>query len=274
MAILIPAIKQKREQNITIYHATLVLNFATFSSLVSLSVAPMCAVWRKTGFTDHSSRIDETQVDILGEEAALSVRNTGPDSLNNLPRLKVHRERLSLSLALLAQVALQWTWTTMLLTDPEYAQPACSSTTRVMLFVVPFTVEEINHKYFIVWPLWLLFNVTITTVWGLLLVVNSAPSVHPVLSRQTSLDDILTRRRRRFFKALDWGRIRVLALNCLAFLLAVMFIVVCEVQVNHLGNCTMGENSDWSFGQIAALLVAYPEIMVTNSPPPPPPRLT
>lgn len=56
----------------------------------------MCTVWRE------GSQEADSEVEIFGEEGRLAV----PDlhDLTNLPRRKVHRQRLVLSLALLAQV--------------------------------------------------------------------------------------------------------------------------------------------------------------------------
>ncbi|KAJ7592935.1 hypothetical protein C8J56DRAFT_485865 [Mycena floridula] len=251
ISIIIPAIKQKKEHMITIYHATLVLNFASFSSIVSLAVAPMCALWRQSMLEhDESNVVGEDAVKIFGEEDPPD--DPEPEPFANLPKLTVHRQRLSLSLALLAQVSLQWTWAIMLFTDPEYAQTACSPSTRILMFGAPFTVHEVNFQYFFVWPLWLAFNISVTAIWGALLVVNSSPTVHPVLSRQPTRDSA----DKNWRDGLDAGRVWLLIGNCVAFLIAVLFLVSSEVQANLIGNCTMVENSQWSFGQIAALLVA------------------
>lgn len=94
MSIIVPAIKQKLQQALTVYHASLVLNFATFSSVVSLAVAPMCALWRQV--PDEKENLA-----VFGEEAPEGIVLP---SLSNLPKRKVHRQRLSLSSALLAQV--------------------------------------------------------------------------------------------------------------------------------------------------------------------------
>lgn len=48
IAIVVPAIYQKSMQALTLYHATQVLNFATFSTVTSLAVAPLCDIWRET----------------------------------------------------------------------------------------------------------------------------------------------------------------------------------------------------------------------------------
>ncbi|KAH8826303.1 hypothetical protein DL96DRAFT_1710892 [Flagelloscypha sp. PMI_526] len=53
-SVIIPALVQKSQGSLTLYHSTLVLNFASYSTLVSLAVAPMCSVWR-TSFPRSSA---------------------------------------------------------------------------------------------------------------------------------------------------------------------------------------------------------------------------
>jgi hypothetical protein len=59
MAVVIPALIQKRAGNLTIYHATQVLHFATISCLSNLAVAPMCTVWRE----EHNDEDDNSSGD-------------------------------------------------------------------------------------------------------------------------------------------------------------------------------------------------------------------
>ncbi|KAF8150867.1 hypothetical protein B0H34DRAFT_801785 [Crassisporium funariophilum] len=263
-SVTIPAFIQKRRRLLSLYHATLVLNFATFSSIVSLAVAPMCTVWRESPGKCEKRKEDDVQtIDPLpdaedvrvqfGEEGEWEFVAESPERPAVLPKIKVHRQRLVLSFALLMQVALQWTWSIMLFTDPEYAQKVCSPDTVVVLFAQRFTARAINHHLYILWPIWLLFNLGITLFWGILLVKSSSPSVHPVLSRQPSIIDSSSAWRGRF--PMDRGRILLLLGNIVAFLIALLFLVSSEVQVGH--NCIRGgENIDWSFGQVAALLLA------------------
>ncbi|TFK33225.1 hypothetical protein BDQ12DRAFT_445479 [Crucibulum laeve] len=257
-SIIIPAIKQKKQHLLSLYHATLVLNFATFSSLVSLAVAPMCTVWRQhedelvlLPFDGREVANPEAEVAFFGEEGRADAAHR---MLTNIPRRKVHRQRIVLSLALLTQISLQWAWAILLFTDPNYAQTVCSAPTNVLIFGKPFTAGEINEHYYIIWPLWLLFHLGITLVWGILLVHSSSPDVHPVLSRSPSIS---TRRTMSWSEYLpkDKGRLAVLATNTLAFLFAMLLLISSEVQVEE--NCVRGgENTDWSFGQVAALLLA------------------
>ncbi|KJA13145.1 hypothetical protein HYPSUDRAFT_73135 [Hypholoma sublateritium FD-334 SS-4] len=259
-SVTIPAFVQKRQRQLSIYHATLVLNFATFSSIVSLAVAPMCTIWRERPVEDYTILLpDDIQITVYDEGEEIQVDQ--PNQSFNVPQRKVHRQRLVLSLALVTQIALQWTWAVMLFTDPEYAQKACNPYTIVMLFGKPFTTHSVNHGYFAVWPCWLLFNLSITLIWGILLVSSSSPAVHPVLSRQPShlsheADSVASTSWRRYLPV-DRGRRLVVAENVLAFLISTFFLVSSEVQVGKNKSCLLGgENTEWSFGQVAALLVS------------------
>ncbi len=141
----------------------------------------------------------------------------------------------------------------VLITDPDYAQKACTPYTIVMLFGKPFTTHWVNHGHFAIWPFWLLFNLLLTLIWGIFLVANSSPAVHPVLSRQPSrlshaVDSISSTSWRRYLPV-DRGRILVVAENVLAFLISAFFLVSTEVQVGKNSRCVIGgENTDWSFG--------------------------
>lgn len=106
-SVTIPALIQKRNRQLSIYHATLVLNFATFSSIVSLAVAPMCTVWRQDISEEneaHPQPGDDPAlvITVFGEEGQTLMADAEP--LTNLPKHKVHRQRLVLSVALLTQV--------------------------------------------------------------------------------------------------------------------------------------------------------------------------
>jgi len=159
VGVTIPAFIQKRQNALSIYHATLVLNFATFSSIVSLAVAPMCTIWRQPSTlaaeipqedresneaqrlleqepsspvtaispeeredreAQYPSRLEEDssrptadisredlenrEVERLSEEEGHLSPAANPRTLTNLPRRRVHHQRLILSLALLMQV--------------------------------------------------------------------------------------------------------------------------------------------------------------------------
>ena len=152
----------------------------------------------------------------------------------------------------------------MLFTDPEYAQKACIPDTIVMLFGKPFMTSAVNHDYFFVWPCWLLFNLFLTFIWGIFLVSNSSPAMHPVLSRQPSrlshtVDSTFSTSWRRYLPV-DRGRILVVAENVLAFLISAFFLVSSEVQVGKNSGCVIGgENTDWSFGLVIIIIKCISE---------------
>lgn len=143
----------------------------------------------------------------------------------------------------------------MMFTSTDYAQIACSPSTRVILFGKIWTVQDINdERYFVVWPLWLLFCMGLTLVWGALLTVSSSRDVHPVLSRHSSR--VIDVNSRFPFSMIgdvlpfnDRGRLALLIGNFLAFLFSLFLLVVSELQVK-VNNILPGENS-WAFGQVS-----------------------
>lgn len=147
----------------------------------------------------------------------------------------------------------------MLFTDPEYAQKACNPYTIVMLFGKPFTTHSVNHDHFAVWLCWLLFNLSVTLIWGILLVSSSSPAVHPVLSRQPSrlshaADSVASTSWRRYLPV-DRGRWLVVTENVVAFLISGFFLVSSEVQVGKNKSCLLGgENTTWSFGYVIIMI--------------------
>lgn len=133
---------------------------------------------------------------------------------------RVGTSRIVLSISLLAQVTLQWTWAIVLFVSPIYNQPSCSKETTLMMFLYPVTVKNIighsntipvrnststlntitspvlatlpdhPHISIAIWPLWLVFCLTVTTAYGIILVLRAtefAEAEHnPSLSRSTS----------------------------------------------------------------------------------------
>ncbi|KIM83250.1 hypothetical protein PILCRDRAFT_819493 [Piloderma croceum F 1598] len=261
MSLVIPAVIQKKQGALTLYHATLVLNFATFSSISSLAVAPLCTVWRQIDNKDHP-RYNKVQTPNLRsiplpistseetyhQDAAMQLAKT-----TTIPQRR--RSRVILSLALIAQVSLQWAWATYLFTSPYYAQQACNAYTTVVLFGVPMTAYKVNHHYFGLWASWLLFSIVVTLIFGVLLVISSTSGANSnkmqrrqLRLRKTSwLADRIT----------DWdpkGDKRRLINFVTAFVICSLLVIFSEMQVNR--NCVFGENSQWGFGQLAALLFA------------------
>ncbi|KAG8899191.1 hypothetical protein FRB99_006883 [Tulasnella sp. 403] len=99
-ALIVPAMIQKFQRQLTLHHAVLVLNFATLSTIATMASAPMVPIWR----------------------AVKRDKSMTKESY----RQQVHSKtqgRTILSLALLAQIILQWTWTAIIFVDPYYAQP-------------------------------------------------------------------------------------------------------------------------------------------------------
>ncbi|KZV95470.1 hypothetical protein EXIGLDRAFT_748131 [Exidia glandulosa HHB12029] len=277
-AIVIPAMVQKKELELSLYHATLVLNFTTLSSLASLAVAPLCPIWREKGLAEPLKQrmLDQQQNDETNAEfpflsgPSLSVQTpeddthvplTSDDSEeedeeedalvpHHAPSKKdVTYQRIVLSMALLAQVALQWAYAVFLFTSPYFAEKSCSATTVVVLFGVPFRAAEINEDWFGIWVLWLVFNMGVTFIWGAFLVISGAASKkHSKSHRQPGL---IMRRLQEWDPSGDKRRKSVMAG---ALLLAVSFLAVAEVQQR--SNCfAQSENDDWGFGQVAALLL-------------------
>lgn len=92
------------QRELTLHHATLVLNFSTLSTIASVAAAPMVPIWRvirkKKGSDDVAFQKEQ-------EERA--------------------RGRIILSLALGSQIVLQWIWTVLMFVNPFYAQNPVST---------------------------------------------------------------------------------------------------------------------------------------------------
>ena len=88
---------QKLQGSLTLYHATLILNFATLSTVASLCVAPLVQIWRRgKKFGPPSSKTNhKTTLGGLARKAMKVKRE----------REKGFRGRIALSVALLVQVS-------------------------------------------------------------------------------------------------------------------------------------------------------------------------
>lgn len=67
----------------------------------------------------------------------------------------------------MSQVVLQWAWGIFLFVSPSYAQPECSGTTQLVLFMFPSVTNSINDldrsgARFLIWPAWILFSLCIS----------------------------------------------------------------------------------------------------------------
>src|ERR1700761_6344586 len=278
MAVVIPAIIQKRQGQLTIYHATQVLNFATISCLANLAVAPMCRIWwndsnTPAGITERHLRDEDSDSDAddekeetgtfeyLGDDEDLRSQKEIQHRLKHLRRASVHRSRAIISFALMAQVAFQWTWAIYMFTSPSYFQTPCSPTTNVVLFAHLFTVEYINENFYI-FALWLLFHMGVTVFWGAILVESSAQSLHPLFSRQVTASSVAAGEtiivrwivnpvmtRIKGFPYDDHKRLAVLLAQLLAAIIGLGLMISTEYQATH--NCILlGENMSWGFGQV------------------------
>ncbi|EJD50494.1 hypothetical protein AURDEDRAFT_150200 [Auricularia subglabra TFB-10046 SS5] len=276
-AIVIPAIAQKKQGELTLYHATLVLDFTTLSSLASLAVAPLCPMWREKGLAQplRQRYLDQKEQQaeapspndspLLGQrdesDLGLMPFPVGPESeegteseddepvpQHHAPnKSNVTYQRIVLSCALLAQVGLQWGYAVLLFTSPYFAEKSCSRSTVIVLFGAPLKAADINQQYFYAWVLWLVFNMGVTFTWGAFLVLSGAASRRHNPARRSRLGRFLARvdpdgARRR--QAVMWS----------ALMVAVFFVGVAEMQ--QVSNCfALSENNDWGFGQVAALLL-------------------
>ncbi|KZP05942.1 hypothetical protein FIBSPDRAFT_1053818 [Athelia psychrophila] len=258
IAMVVPAIIQKKQKTLTLYHATLVLNFATFSSISSLAVAPLCTVWRQIDNKDHPGHVSHTitpnqrslPLPVLTHQLVAPppapVKTTEPQR---------HRARIILSFALIAQISLQWAWATYLFTSPYYAQEACSPETRVVLFFVSMKAMTINEGQFALWGCWLLFSISVTLLFGILLVLSSTSGANGNRQPKKPLRKPKTSWITRTTKKWDpRGNKRRAIVFVFAVLICSALVFVSERQAHD--NCVSGDNDSWGFGQIAALLFA------------------
>jgi hypothetical protein len=134
--MIIPAMIQKKQRLLSLYHATLVLNFATFSSIVSLAVvsfstlicnlplinffidvqAPLCPIWRKIDNKEHPKHIrtppsrtqelptSSTPPPHFGFPAWGQSTNVSGPGVEADAKVARQRSRIVLSFALIAQV--------------------------------------------------------------------------------------------------------------------------------------------------------------------------
>ncbi|EJU00576.1 hypothetical protein DACRYDRAFT_100710 [Dacryopinax primogenitus] len=251
LALLIPATTQKAQGNLTLFHASLVLNFATLSTLASLAVAPRCTVWRAED--KGSGRKRET------------------------------RGRVVLSLALVIQLirnqlVLQWSWAVYMFTSPSYAQPVCNGPTLLLFFGYPIFASSIDphlqppgalaHKsYFFIYPLWLLFSMGLTMGYFAILSISSGdsrlrrPSGSKLITPYptgTAYNTPRSRGQSRLaarlprFSSSPTHLIR----DLIALLLFVGLVTATEVQHAIQPYLLPGEDEVTTFGQMAALLLA------------------
>ncbi|KIP02978.1 hypothetical protein PHLGIDRAFT_130428 [Phlebiopsis gigantea 11061_1 CR5-6] len=270
-------VHEKASGQLTLHHATLVLNFSTLSCISSLAVAPTLPIWRLSP-TEYSEQERNRHALTLAEDEASKglMKLIETSFYNHVHRQQAkaaqERARVVLSLAILLQVVMQWAWAIFLFVSPYYGQPECSGDTVVVMFLAPFRTRDINSfdgngLHFLVWPMWLLFCVGVTLALAIILAVSSSFRANEEFSRPSAsggsgatpatpaplawahmVRDSLPpwRDRRRQF---------VFWCNCLSFAVWGMLVAASEWQI--VRNCIFpGENNFGGLGQITAVFVS------------------
>lgn len=237
MALVVPAINSKMKNELTLHHATLVLNFATLSTITSVSSAPMVPIWRRV------NKKGKTRGAITREEADKT------------------RGRIILSLALLMQIVLQWAWTVLMFVNPYYAQAPCSPSTIIVYIGGIRTAAEINKEYFASWAVWLLLCVCGVLIYGVIMVFSCPSHVHdtPISGWPDPPDEETWRERLRY-----WGwtchryvitdehyvsRWWIRLSQIIAFSIVAVFVGLSERQIV-INTVLQGENEVFSFSQV------------------------
>ncbi|KDQ13670.1 hypothetical protein BOTBODRAFT_45100 [Botryobasidium botryosum FD-172 SS1] len=257
IALIVPAMIQKKQGQLSLHHATLALNYSSLSTLISLAISPMCTIW-------HPKVPPQQEI---SDSRNQQNTNRGPpradekDYKMTADDLEKRWGRTILAAALLLQVRLS-VFSILLLThpiflidllavdlglypfpDPRYSQTPCNADTNIVLFFgVITTAYHINRDKYSIWPAWLLFSLSTTAIWGAILVHNIHKSNSPGEAAKKNL-----RLRLR-----NWGS----SLGHLfALFFAVMYVGVAEKQIR-ANDILVGENEISSFGSVAALLLA------------------
>ncbi|KIO25897.1 hypothetical protein M407DRAFT_24750 [Tulasnella calospora MUT 4182] len=248
-ALVIPALRAKMKRELTLHHATLVLNFATLSTVASVAVAPMVPIWRVLRKSKGEEEIAFRKV--LEERA---------------------RGRIILSVALGAQIVLQWIWTVLMFVDPFYAQNPCSGETKIVYFGRFHTATEINNQI-ASWAVWLLLCFSSSLIFGVVMVFSCPSSVHETPLKYNDIKgDKSSLKGKLLYQAKCWKyflypkgspdlleRWLIRISQLVALTIVVGFTVYTELQItaNHL---LSGENEIWSFSQSAAVFLALSPI--------------
>ncbi|KDQ13668.1 hypothetical protein BOTBODRAFT_146054 [Botryobasidium botryosum FD-172 SS1] len=290
VALIIPAVIQKQQRQLSLHHATLVLNYAVISSLVSLAISPRCTIWYPTGIPipesmsnpegaptglQHeplaaSSTASPIQTPVAQPRQARqenqSKRDCPPPPLVGQPLIKLEGEALerrhrkvqvptcntySQYVSISPQATFLWAWVIILLTHPSYSQRACSGGTHLVFFFgATFTAHEINTTHFSVWPCWLFFSLSTTLVWGGIL-------AHKVLKKE---GEERAEGQHRYIQFTRWGN---WVMAFIALLLTIMYMAVSETQIqkNHI---LPGENRFSSVSSVAMLLIAIAPLLVVT----------
>ncbi|KAI0345541.1 hypothetical protein BDW22DRAFT_1481783 [Trametopsis cervina] len=178
LALVIAGFVSKLQGNLTLHHATLILNFATLSTISSLAVAPLLPIWRLSPteyYERHRQRhallyADDDDPRVLRSPSALAgslYANTKKQRVKAAQR----RQRAVLSVVLLLQVVLQWAWGIFLFVNPHYSQADLSGGTKLVLFLAPFDAGALR---FAIWSAWLLFCLGVTMALVVYVAVSGA----------------------------------------------------------------------------------------------------
>lgn len=277
--LVVAAMVSKAGGNLTLHHATLVLNFATLSCISSLAVAPMLPIWRLSP-GEYYEQERQRHALILGDGGAEVNQTIIESSMwSNVRKREVkraqRRARLVLSLAILIQVLMQWAWAIYMFVSWTYSQPECNGSTWLFLFMVPFETSQINSVdlngiYFFLWPLWLMFCLGITFTLTVILAVSSSYRSTSFSSGVSRSGSTGTRRSTTTPAIIAWRQIALEMLpslrdtrsqlsfwcNVLSIGLWVMFVAASEMQKRK--NCMFdGENDFGGLGQITAVGVSF-----------------
>jgi hypothetical protein len=122
--------------------------------------------------------------------------------------------------------------------------------------MVPLTGRQINNKYFGIWAVWLLFSMSVTFMFGVLLVISSTSGVNNI---RTGRHFRRPRNRTLFMTRIrQWdpsGDKRRQAIFGMAFIFCLLFVIDSELQARK--NCLLlGENNTWGFGQVSSLRIS------------------
>ncbi|KAG8922841.1 hypothetical protein FRC01_013538 [Tulasnella sp. 417] len=252
-ALVIPALYSKMQRELTLHHATLVLNFCTLSTIVSVAAAPMVPIWR------------------------IPRRRRGSDvAAFQQEQDERARGRIILSLALLAQIVLQWIWTVFMFVYPVYAQKRCSPDTIIIYLAGSHRAEYIKN-HFASWAAWLFLCICSSLIFGVVMVFSCPSPVHETPLNYDHIESNNSTVKGKILRWLQcikhflypkdddliWERWWIRISQLFAFAIVAGFFVLSEVQIstNSINRFLLsGENDIWSFSQSAAVFLALSPI--------------
>ncbi len=102
---------QKFNQDLSLHHSIIVLNYATLATISSLAIAPKVPVWRGFVQKDRTDPLQKTSND------------------------QATQGRIVLAIALIVQVCLQWAFAVILFVNPIYSQEKVSRVSGCAIIV-------------------------------------------------------------------------------------------------------------------------------------------